>query len=78
MKPDEVLALVTGARSRRKSEKKFKANFEVGDYVLVGTTQFETQAKTAPRWIGPFKDTTSSELILLPFIVAGDSKNMCM
>jgi len=27
----------------------------VGDYVLVGTTQFGTQAETAPRWIGPFR-----------------------
>ena len=43
------------ARSRKKSEKHVKANFEVRDYVLVGTTQFGTQAKTAPRWIGPFR-----------------------
>ena len=43
------------ARSRRKSEKHVKANFEVGDYLLVGTTQFGEQAKTAPRWIGPFR-----------------------
>ena len=35
------------ARSRRKSEKHVKANFEVGDYVLVGTTQFGSRAKTA-------------------------------
>jgi len=28
---------------------------EVGDYALVGTTQFGTQAKTVPRWIGPFR-----------------------
>jgi hypothetical protein len=27
----------------------------VRDYVLVGTTQVGTQAKTAPRWIGPFR-----------------------
>ena len=33
------------ARSRRKFEKHVKANFEVGDYVLVGITQFGTQAK---------------------------------
>ena len=25
------------------------------DYVLVGTTQFGTQAKAVPRWIGPFR-----------------------
>jgi len=43
------------ARSRRKSEKLVKADFEVGDHVLVGTTQFGTQAKTAPRWIRPFR-----------------------
>jgi len=43
------------ARSRRKSEKHVKTNFEVGDYLLVGTTQFGTQAKTAPRCIGPFR-----------------------
>jgi hypothetical protein len=27
----------------------------VGDYVFVGTTHIGTQAKTAPRWIGPFR-----------------------
>jgi hypothetical protein len=43
------------ARSLRKSEKHVKANFEVGYYVLVGTTQFGTHAKTAPRQIGPFR-----------------------
>jgi hypothetical protein len=43
------------ARSRRKSEKHVKANFQLGDYVLVGTTHFGTQAKTAPRWIGPLR-----------------------
>jgi len=43
------------ARSRRKFEKHVKANFEVGDYALAGTTQLGTQAKTASRWIGPFR-----------------------
>jgi hypothetical protein len=31
----------------------------VGDYVLVGTTQFGTQAKTAPRWIGAFREVAT-------------------
>jgi hypothetical protein len=43
------------ARSRRKSEKYVKANFDVGDYVLVRTTQFGMQAETPPPWIGPFR-----------------------
>jgi len=52
----ETSSAAKRARSRRKSEKSVKkANFEVGDYVLVGTTQFGTQAKNAPRWIGPFR-----------------------
>jgi len=44
----ETSSAAERARSRRKSEKHVKANFEVGHYVLVGTTQFGTQAKTAP------------------------------
>ena len=51
----ETSSAAERARSCRKSEKHVKANFEVGDYVLVGTTQFGTQANTAPRWIGPFR-----------------------
>jgi hypothetical protein len=51
----ETSSAAERARSRKKSEKHVQANFEVGDYVLVGTTQFGTQAKTAPRWIGPFR-----------------------
>ena len=51
----ETSSAAERAGSRTKSEKHVKANFEVGDYVLVGTTQFGTQAKTAPRWIGPFR-----------------------
>jgi len=51
----EMSSAAERARSRRKSEKHVKANFGVRDYVLVGTTQFGTQAKTAPRWIGPFR-----------------------
>jgi len=46
-------------RSRRKSEKLVKANFDLRDYVLVGTTQFGTQAKTDPRSIGPFRVVTA-------------------
>ena len=51
----ETSSAAERARSRRKSEKHVKANFEVGDYVLVGTTQFRTQAKTAPHRVGPFR-----------------------
>ena len=50
----ETSSAAERARSRRKSKKHVEASFEVGDYVLVGTAQFGTQAKTAPRWIGPF------------------------
>ena len=51
----ETSSAAERARSRRKSEKRVKANFEVRGYVLVATTQFGTQAKTASRWIGPFR-----------------------
>jgi hypothetical protein len=55
LKKVETSSAVERARSCRKSEKHVKANFEVVDYFLVGTTQFGTQGKTAPRWIGPFR-----------------------
>jgi hypothetical protein len=54
-KKAETCSAAERARSLRKSEKYVKANLEAGDYVLVGTTQFGTQAKTAPRWIGSFR-----------------------
>jgi hypothetical protein len=45
----ETSSAAERARSHTQSEKQVKANFEVGDFVIVGTTQFGTQTKTAPR-----------------------------
>jgi len=55
----ETTSAAERARSRRKSEKHVEANFEVGEYVLLETTQFGTQVKTAPRWIGQFRVAAS-------------------